>query len=81
MEEVSESKEIRYPKDGTTLGKHHAGIRRHKARPGCRERPHLIRGLVKRDPIFPPIVAEVEKLKLLAIQGMKGMGNREKSLR
>jgi hypothetical protein len=80
LEEASESQEIRHPKDGTTIGKHHAGILRHKARPGCRERPHMIRSLVKRDTIFPPIVAVGEDFKLLAVQGMKGMGDREYSL-
>jgi hypothetical protein len=41
----------------------------------------VIRGLVKGDPIFSPIVAVVENLELLVIQGMKGMGDREKSFR
>jgi hypothetical protein len=80
LKEVSQSKEIRHPKDGTTIGKYHAGIWRHKARPGCWERPHVIRGFVKCDTIFPPIVAVVEDFKLLPIQWMKGMGDREYSL-
>ncbi len=33
----------------------------------------MIRGLVKNDTIVSPIVAVVEDLKLLAVQGMKGM--------
>jgi hypothetical protein len=33
----------------------------------------MIRGLVKYDTIFSPIVAVVEDLKLLAVQRMKGM--------
>jgi len=33
----------------------------------------MIRGLVKNDTIFSPIVAVVEDLKLLAVQWMKGM--------
>jgi hypothetical protein len=41
----------------------------------------VIRGLVKGDPIFSPIVAVVEDLELLVIQWMKGMGDREYSLR
>jgi len=41
----------------------------------------MIRGLVKGDPICPPIVAIVEDLKLLAVQWMKGMGDREYSFR
>ena len=55
------------------------GIRRYQARPSCWQRPYAIWSLVKRDAIFTPIVAVVEDLKLLAIQGMKGMGDREYS--
>ncbi len=43
------------------------------------ERAHMIRGLVKNDTIFSPIVAVGEDLKLLAVQRMKGMGDREYS--
>ncbi len=39
----------------------------------------MIRGLVKNDTIFSPIVAVGEDLKLLAVQRMKGMGDREYS--
>jgi len=39
----------------------------------------MIRFLVKRDTIFSPIVAVIEDLKLLPIQGMKRMGDRENS--
>ena len=45
------------------------------------QHPDMLRRLVKRDAIFPPVVPVGEDLKLLAIQGMKGMGHREKSLR
>ena len=41
----------------------------------------MIRGLVKNDTIFSPIVAVVEDLKLLTVQRMKGMGDREYSFR
>ncbi len=41
----------------------------------------MIRGLVKGDPIFSPIVTVVEDLKLLVVQWMKGMSDREHSLR
>jgi hypothetical protein len=80
LEEVGESKKICHSKDGTPTGLDHAGIRRHKARPGCWERPYMIRSLVKRDTVFPPIVAIVEDFKLLPVQGMKRMGHREYSL-
>jgi hypothetical protein len=39
----------------------------------------MIRGLIKCDAIFSPVVAIVEDLELLAIQRMKGMGDREYS--
>jgi hypothetical protein len=39
----------------------------------------MIRDLVKNDPIFSPIVAVVENFKLLAVQWVKGMGDRENS--
>ena len=39
----------------------------------------MIGSLVKRDAIFPPIVPVGQDLKLLAIQRMKGMGDRENS--
>jgi hypothetical protein len=39
----------------------------------------MIRSLVKGDTIFPPIVPVREDLKLLTVQGMKGMGDRENS--
>ena len=38
-------------------------------------------GRVKGDPIFAPIVAVVEDLELLPVQGMEGMGNGEYSFR
>ena len=41
----------------------------------------MIGSLVKRDAIFSPIVPVGEDLKLLAVQGMEGMGDREKSFR
>jgi hypothetical protein len=41
----------------------------------------MIRGLVKGDTVFTPIVAIIEDLKLLPVQGMEGMGNGEKSFR
>ena len=67
MDEQGQSKEIRHLKGCATSSQHHTGIGRHKAGPGCRERSHLIRGLVKGDTIFSPIVAEVEDLELLAV--------------
>ena len=77
--EVGKLEQISHAKGGATGCKHHTGIRRSKARPGCWQRPHMIRSLVKGDPVFPPIVPVGEDLKLLTVQGMKGMGDRENS--
>jgi len=79
LQEVSQSQEILHLKGCATSSQHDTGIRGHKARPGCWERPHMIRGLVKDDTIFSPIVAVVEDLELLPVQGMEGMGHREYS--
>jgi len=80
-DEVGELEQIRHAKGGTTGGEDHTGVRGSKAGPGSRQDPHMIRSLVEADPIFSPTMAVVENLKLLAIQGMKGMGHCEKSLR
>jgi hypothetical protein len=81
LKEMRQSQEILHLKGCATSSQHDTGIRRHKARPGCWERPHMIRGLVKGDAVFPPIVAIIEDLKLLPVQGMEGMGNGKKSFR
>jgi hypothetical protein len=41
----------------------------------------VLGGVVKGDPIFSPIVPIGEDLKLLPVQGMEGMGDRENSFR
>ncbi len=79
LNELGKLQQIRHAKGGATGCKHHTGIRRSKARPGCWQRPHMIRSLVKGDTIFPPIVPVGEDLKLLAVQGMERMGDRENS--
>jgi len=78
---LGQSQEIGHPKGGTTGCKHDVGIWEDKAGPGSRERPHVIGSLVKRDAIFSPVVTVVEDLKLLVVQWMEGMGDREYSLR
>ena len=73
--------QIRHAKGSSTGGKDHIGGRSNHARPGCRQRPHMVSGVVNGDTIFSPIVSVGEDLKLLAVQGMEGMGDREKSFR
>jgi hypothetical protein len=80
-DEVGKLEQIRHAKGGTTSGEDDTGIRGSKAGPSSRQYPYMIRRLVESDPIFSPTVPVAENLKLLAVQGMKGMGHREKSLR
>jgi|SRR5438552_8877497 len=79
LDELGQSQQIAHTKGGSTCSQDYLRPRRYQARPGCGQCPNMIGSLVEGDAIFPPIVAEVEKLKLLAIQGMKGMGDREDS--
>jgi len=81
LEEMGQSKEIPHLEGGAPSSQNNTGVWGHKTGPGCWECSHLIRGLVKRDAIFAPIVAVGEDLKLLPIQGMEGMGNGEKTFR
>jgi hypothetical protein len=75
--EVGKLQQIHYTEGGATGGKDHTGIRRSKAGPSSRQYPHVISSLVEADPIFSPTVAVVKDLKLLTVQGMKGMSDRE----
>jgi hypothetical protein len=81
LEEVSQSQKILHLKSCATGSQYDTGIGRYKTCPGCWERSHVVRGLVKGDTIFTPIVAIIEDLKLLPTQGMERMGNGEKSFR
>ena len=79
LNEAGKLQQIRHAKGGATGCKHHTRIRGSKAGPGRWQRPHMIRSLVKRDAVFPPVVPVGEDLKLLAVQGMERMGDRENS--
>ena len=81
LEEVGKLKQICHAKGGATGCKLDAGIRGSQAGPSCWQRQHAIRRLVKRDAVFPPVVPVGEDLKLLAVQGMEGMGDRKNSFR
>jgi hypothetical protein len=80
-DEVGKLEQIRHAKGGTTSGEDATSIRGSKASPSSRQDPHMIRRLVEADPIFSPAVAVAENLKLLAVQGVKGMGHPEHSFR
>ncbi len=81
LQEVSQSQEILHLKSCATCSHDDTWIGRDKTGPGRWERSYMIRGLVERDPILSPVVAIIEDLKLLSVQGMKGMGNGENSFR
>ena len=81
VNEVGKLEQIRHAKGGSTGGQGHVGVRRNQARPARRQRPHALRRLIKRDAVLSPIVAARQDFKLLAVQGMKRMGDRENSFR
>jgi hypothetical protein len=80
-DEVGKLEQLSHAKGGTTGGQDATSVRGSKAGPSSRQYPHMIRGLVEADPVFSPTMAVAENLKLLAVQGMKGMGHREHSFR
>ncbi len=80
-DELGKLQEICHAKSDSTGCQNHTGIRGSNAGPGCWQRSHMARGIVKGDPIFSPIMAVAEDLKLLAVQGMKRVGDRENSFR
>ncbi len=78
-DELGKLEQISHAKGGSTGGKDDTGIRGSKARPGCWQPSHVARGIVKGDAIFSPIVPVAEDLKLLTLQGMKGVSDGENS--
>jgi len=79
LDELGQLQEICHAKGGATSSENHTGIRGSNAGPGCWQRSHMARGIVKGDPIFSPIVPVAEDLKLSAVQGMKRVSDRENS--
>ena len=78
-DELGKLQEICHAKGGATRCQDHTGIRGSNAGPGCWQRAHVARGIVKGDPIFSPIVPIAEDFKLLARQRVKRVGDRENS--
>jgi hypothetical protein len=79
LDELGKLHQLSDAKGGSTGSKDDTGIRGSKARPGCWQRSHVARGIVKGDAIFSPVVPVGEDLKLLAVQRMKRVGHRENS--
>jgi hypothetical protein len=81
VNEAGKLEQISHAKGRATCCKDHRGIRWGKAGPSRWQRPDAIRRLVKRDTVLSPVVPVAEHFKLLAVQGMKGMSDREISFR
>lgn len=81
LKEVRKFKQITDSKGGAPCGKNDTRVGGRKAGPSCWQDPHPIWRLVEGDAIFSPAGAIAENLKLLAVQGMKGVGDREHSFR
>lgn len=81
LNEVSKFKQITHPKGGAPRGEDDTGVGGSKACPSRWQDPHPIWRLVEGDAIFSPAGAIAENLKLLAVQRMKGVGDREHSFR
>lgn len=81
LKEVSKLKQITYSESGAPGGENDTGVGGRKAGPSCWQDPHPIWRLVEGDAIFSPAAAIAENLKLPAVQGMKGVGYGEHSIR
>jgi hypothetical protein len=81
LNEASKLKQVRHAKGRATSCKRDAGIGGSQVGPGCWQCPDAIGRLVKGDAVFSPIVPVAQHFKLLAVQGMKGMGHRKNSFR
>jgi hypothetical protein len=68
-------------KEGPSLGDNNEGVRRNQARPLGGQRAHMSRRIVKRHFVDAPVVVVAQDLKVLPVQGMKRMGNREHPFR
>ena len=76
-EQVSKLEQVCDTKGRSTGGEDDTGVRGSHTGPSRWQRPHVARSIVKRDAVFSPIVAVCQDFKLLAVQGMKRMGDRE----
>jgi hypothetical protein len=81
LNEVSQLKQITHAKGGSTSGENDTWVGERKAGPSGWQDPHPIWRLVEGDAIFSPAAAVAKNLKLLAGEGMKGVGDREHSFR
>jgi hypothetical protein len=81
LEHLDQLQEIRYPKGGSAGRKYDIGVGWRKTGPGRRQCSDMLGGIIEGDAILPPVMPVAQDLKLLAVEGMKGMGDREQPLR
>jgi hypothetical protein len=81
MEQTDERLQIRETQESASSGEHDKGIGWGQIRPSGRKRAHLPRGWVmKEHPRLPPGTPLHDEGKLLAGEGMEGMGDGEAKL-
>jgi hypothetical protein len=81
MQHTDERLQIREPQDSASSGEHDKGVGWGQIRPGSGERADMPSGRVmKKHPRFPPGTPLREEGKLLAGEGMEGMGDGEAKL-
>jgi len=78
-DEGGQGQQVGHPKGGATRGQRHERVWPHDAGPGSRKRPQLACAVLVADPVLAPGGADGQELKLLAAQGMEGMGDPENS--
>lgn len=81
LEHLGQLQEIRCAKGCLAGRKHDTRVGWRKTGPGRRQRADMLGGIIERDAILPPVMPIGQDLKLLAVEGMKGVGDREQSLR
>ena len=81
LQHLGQLQEIRCAKGCSAGRKHDTWVGWRKTGPGGRQRADMLRGIREGDAILAPVMPVGQDLKLLAVQRMKGMGDRENSLR
>ena len=81
LEHLGQLQEIRCAKGGSASRKHDIGVGGMETGPGCWQRADMLGGIIEGDAILPPVMPVGQDLKLPAVEGMKGMSDREQSLR
>jgi hypothetical protein len=81
LEQLGQLQEIRCTKSCLAGRKHDLRVWGMETGPGRRQRADMLRGIIEGDAILSPLMPVAQDLKLLTVQGMKGVGDREHSLR